>query len=466
MFGNLPIICIDEMIEESFNIAYPEINLKNTAYIIYTSGTTGYPKGVEIIYESIDNFISGLCSKIPYQKQECIGFFTDISFDIAFVESIMAVIVGLKIIFADEEEQNNPRLMKKLIIEKDITILQMTPSRMLLLKEIDKDLKLLKNVKIILIGGEVFPLSLLQVLKKNTSARIFNMYGPTETTIWTTIGELTNSNYVNIGAPINNMEIFIINEDLEELPAGCVGEIAIAGKGVSKGYYNQNLLNTKKFACLNKEESKRIYKSGDLGRYNSEGVLEYIGRCDNQIKHRGYRIELEEIESIIDEIHEIENSFVACDKGVLIAIYKSFEEVEDYRIRNYLEKKLPEYMIPSYFFRVADFIYSVSGKINRTETLKKVTEIWNKKLSNSHYAYENEITETIVGIIKEKLHGYSEISIESNLKEVGVDSLSFINIIVAIENKYEFQFDDEKLSFAEFPNVLSLVLYVIEKVKV
>lgn len=162
------------------------------SYILYTSGSTGTPKGVNVPKEAIVNFIDGISEIIDFSSGKRIVCLTTVSFDIFFLESIMALYKGLIVVLANEEEQRNPKLMAKLIQDNEVDMVQMTPSRMQLLLSHDKELSCLKNVKEIMIGGEAFPLGLLRTLQEKTTAKIYNMYGPTETTIWSTVSDLTH----------------------------------------------------------------------------------------------------------------------------------------------------------------------------------------------------------------------------------------------------------------------------------
>lgn len=289
---------------------YDDYTENDTAYILYTSGSTGMPKGVEVAREALINFIEGVSELIDFSAGKRIACLTTVSFDIFFLESLMALHKGLTVVLANEDEQRNPKLMAKLIKNHSVDMIQLTPSRIQLLLNHDKSLSCLKNVKEIMIGGEPFSLSLLRTLQENTTAKIYNMYGPTETTIWSTISDLTNKEQVDIGQPIKNTEIYIVDESLYILPNGQVGEICIAGKGLAKGYVGRSDLTAEKFINLPQKLEIKVYRTGDLGRYLEDGNLEYLGRTDNQVKIRGYRIELEEIESHLNQLEGINQSVV------------------------------------------------------------------------------------------------------------------------------------------------------------
>lgn len=223
---------------------------EDVVYILYTSGTTGTPKGVKVTWEGLLNFIEGISEIIDFSPGKRIACFTTVAFDIFFLESIMALYKGLTVVLANEDEQRNPRLMAKLIHDNAVDMVQMTPSRMQVLLNHDKELSCLKNVKEIMIGGEAFPLGLLKTLQAKTNAKIYNMYGPTETTIWSTVSDLTQKDRIDIGRPIKNTEVYIVDESLSILPEGQVGEICIAGKGLARGYVGKNDLTIEKFIYL------------------------------------------------------------------------------------------------------------------------------------------------------------------------------------------------------------------------
>jgi len=440
----------------------------NISYIIYTSGSTGQPKGVAVTRDALFNFIEGISEIIDFSAGKRIACLTTISFDIFLLESIMALYKGLTVVLANEDEQRNPKLMAKLIQDNAVDMIQMTPSRMQLLLNYDKELMCLKNVKEIMIGGEPFPISLLRSLQEKTTAKIYNMYGPTETTIWSTVSNLTCKDRVDIGRPIKNTEIYIVDENLFILPYGQAGEICIAGKGLSKGYVGREDLTREKFIYLPQKPEVMVYRTGDIGRYLPDGDLEYLGRTDNQVKIRGYRIELEEIEFYMNQIEGINQSIViAIEKSepekILQAFYTSDIALEQKDISNYLSSKLPEYMIPVIFKRVESFIQTANGKIDRKRVLECV-EIKNSDSipedSNISELNDNQkkALEVIISNLDSKIAG--DITLEAEFAGAGIDSVTFIKIVLALENEFDFEFDDEMLLITNFPKVRTLVEYV------
>ena len=462
-------IIVDE--DDIINFSAP-VNNAGSAYILYTSGSTGVPKGVEIHKESLINFIDGISEIIDFSSNKRIACLTTISFDIFFLESIMALCKDLTIVLANENEQRNPKLMAELIEKNNVDMIQMTPSKMQLLLSRDKELSCLKNVKEIMIGGEPFPLSLLRTLQSKTTAKIYNMYGPTETTIWSTVSELTHKDKIDIGRPIKNTEIYIVDENFCVLPNGQAGEICITGKGLAKGYVGRDDLTAEKFVCLPQKPAIRLYRTGDIGRYLSHGNLEYLGRTDNQVKLRGHRIELEEIESQINQFDGINQSVVIVletsetDK-ILEAFYTSDVAVDKKSISNYLSSKLPEYMIPVIFKRLESFIQTANGKIDRKRILECI-EIKTEELSTEDFdtIELSDIQKKAFEIIASNLDmKVSDITLETAFAGAGVDSITFIKIIVMLECEFEFEFDDEMLLITKFPTVKSMIEYVASKVQ-
>ena len=452
--------------EKRSNIAQNDV-----AYILYTSGSTGHPKGVEVTYEALSNFIEGISETINFSPGKRIACLTTISFDIFFLESIVALNKGLTVVLADEEEQRNPKLMAKFIQDNEVDMVQMTPSRMQLLLNYDKELSCLKNVKEIMIGGESFPLSLLRRLKEKTNAKIYNMYGPTETTIWSTVSDLTQKDRIDIGRPIKNTEVYIVDESLSILPEGQVGEICIAGKGLARGYVGKNDLTIEKFIYLPQKPDVRVYRTGDMGRYLPDGDLEYLGRTDNQVKIRGHRIELEEIESHLNQIDGIHQAVVIAPEisetnKMLQAFYTSDTTLDQKEITDYLSSKLPKYMIPVRFKRVESFIQTANGKLDRKRVLEcEETKTSDGLLEESTLSELSAVPQKAFGVIKSTLAPKNEdVTLETSLGEVGVDSITFVTLVVALEGEFNFEFEDEMLLISAFPTIQSIIDYVELKV--
>lgn len=450
-----------------------ELNVSNgqneIAYIIYTSGTTGIPKGVEIRRSSLINFIEGVSKRIDFSVGKRILSSTTVSFDIFFLETIMALYKGVTIVLANDEEYQNPKLLTNLIEDNNVNMLQMTPSKIQLMLNYDRELKCFNNIRDIMVGGEIFTPSLLKTLKNKTKAKIYNMYGPTETTIWATISELTHKEDVDLGTPIQNTQIYIMDDNQDIITDGKVGEIAIAGDCLAKCYHCDEQLTNDKFIYLSNGELDFLaYKTGDLGRVSGTRLF-YMGRMDSQVKIRGNRIELEEIESVLNANNKIRQSVVTdvttnSDDKILVAFIIENSHINDDEICLFLKEYLPEYMIPVKYIRIDDFEYTFNEKIDRKLLKEKylTVELLSDENSES-FDMQNDILNVIKGSIDQAIFG--AVTFGMDLSSSGIDSITFIKIVVALEESFNFEFDDEMLLFTAFPTIKSMVEYVESKIQ-
>ena len=434
------------------------------AYLLFTSGTTGKPKAVEVLRSGLINFIQAIMKRIEFPEETRIICCTNEMFDIFFLESVLALHTGMTVVLADENERKNPKKICNLLLEQKVNALQMTPSFLQMIHIVDREYCCLKNMDVIMVGGETFPVLLLERLKSLSRARIYNMYGPTETTIWSLVADLSNSTEIVIGQPIAKTEVFIINDQEEIVQEGVEGEICIAGAGLARGYRNNGEQTDVSFKCLSLGGKKiRVYKTGDIGYKRLDGNYVCLGRKDTQVKILGHRIELEEIEQCVREISYIEDaeSCVYDDQNVkkIICFYLSDEVpcIED--IREKLADKLPSYMFPATFVKVDNFIYTVSSKLDRNamlhryfETLKGKTEK-EKVKKNDVEGWVKQSLSIFCGLEEERI--MPRTSIES----LGMDSLMYINFIVQSEDELKIEVDDEYLASDSFSTVGDIIEY-------
>lgn len=456
-------IQIEELINKNNTIDIKEkeiCNFKNPVYYLFTSGSTGNPKAVVVNPKGFFNFLKSIPTIISFQENDRIACFTTISFDIFFLESVLALINGLTVVLANSEEQSNPRKMIALIKSQNITMLQATPSRLKLLSMFDDSFSSLSNLKTIMVGGEKFPIDLLESLQSKTNAKIYNMYGPTETTIWSTVSDLTNEKDINIGEPIANTQIFLLDNREKLVLDGQEGEICIAGDGLSDGYYNNSELTNKNFINLPFEPYKKIYCTGDLGKYENNKLI-CLGRIDNQVKINGYRIELEEIENTIKKLFKVKDCVVCfdTDNNQLIAFYISDELEENDTFISGLKSYLPEYMIPAIFSKSDEFTYTTSGKIDRKKMLLNYKE---SILEKNNVNLNDSIDSCIISIIKNELQSDICILPETKIETLSLNSMKYVSIIVSLEDEFNFEFDEEYLIQNNFSTVQEIIEYVKE----
>lgn len=457
--------CLSDLAEENDQKRfYNEI-----AYIIFTSGSTGIPKGVVVKNESLINLLEGISERIDFSQGKRMTNFTTVSFDMFVVEGIVPLCQGMTLIVADEEEQTNPRLMAKLIADNDLDIVQITSSRMRLLINCDEELSCFQKVKNIMIGAEAVPLNVLKTLQTKTKAKIYNMYGPTETTVWSSISDLTCKDKVDIGTPILNTEFYIVDENMNRAPNGEAGEICISGLGVAAGYWGRDDLTAERFVTLPALGDTRVYKTGDLGRRLEDGTFECLGRMDNQIKLRGYRIELEEIESAINAYYGIHQSLVSVardDNGEekLMAFYTAESDIDLADLNGHLKKSLPGYMVPSRYYRIKEFLHTHNGKLDRKKDyLGAVIPMeGNFKVRDSDIS---PVGRQVIDIIKKEIdmNFFGDVGLDTEIQNLGFDSFSFIKIIFSLEKLFSFEFDGDRIMIHIFKTVRDLVDYVESK---
>lgn len=411
----------------------------NLAYVIYTSGSTGSPKGVMIENRSVVNFIKGISDRINFNQQKAILSLTTISFDIFGMESLLPLTKGMKIVIATEDETVDSVKISELIEKEKVSMLQATPSRMKFIMNDERSLKGIAGLEEIMVGGEELPVSLLKQLQETSTAKIYNMYGPSETTIWSTIKEVTVDDKVTIGTPIFNTGIYIIDKNNNLCPIGVPGELCISGEGLSRGYLGKPDLTAEKFIDNPFQPGEKIYKTGDQVKQLSNGNLQFMGRMDNQVKIRGYRIELEEIENVIKQQNGVKEVVVTVKKAKsaennIICAYLVIDSIHIETIKSNVKKMLPNYMIPSSYIIVDNIPLTTNGKIDK-QTLLKVNGSEEKRLRILPKDYHSNV---IAEIWKEVLN-INEVYIDDDFFEMGGNSINIIRVTNQIKEKLEIE---------------------------
>lgn len=425
------------------------------AYILFTSGTTGFPKGVEVTREGLANFIDSIPKIIEGLNNGKIASFTNNMFDIFFLESIMALSIGIEVYLPDETINRNPAKYVEFLIANEIDTLQITPSMVNMLEMYDSRMDWLKNIKILMIGGEPFPEKILTKLSSLKNIRIYNMYGPTETTIWSTVAELTGKEKVNIGKPIANTEVSIRHDDGSLSKAGEIGEICISGVGLARGYVNDIPLTQRFFKNKN---GSRYYCTGDLGKLNDDGYLEYIGRIDNQVKINGFRIELEEIESVILKYDGINDVCVSVKKTErsesLVAFVVKYGVVDLDKLKEFMRRYLPEYMIPSQIVIIREMKYTPNGKKDRKSLIEGMEDLFDTQ-NNREMKCDNRLENYIVNKLEFYLQG--KFNMADTFENIGIDSLEYVSLITEIEDEFECEIPDDMLEITFFISVQEMI---------
>ncbi|MFH8362987.1 amino acid adenylation domain-containing protein [Streptomyces anulatus] len=361
----------DEDLPAAVALAPESAEPDDLAYVIFTSGSTGRPKGVTVTHRALANFLLGMPRALDWEENATVACLTTPSFDIHLLETLMTLVTGGTVAVADEKDTHTPAAIAEFVVTNGVRCLQMTPSRLrMLVADPEAARTALEPLEKLVVGGEAFPADLLPDLRALSSCRLFNVYGPTETCIWSSAKELTPQASLSIGAPISNTTFHVLDDDLQLVAEGVAGDLWIGGHGVSPGYLRRPELSREVFR-ENPFGEGRIYRSGDRAVWR-DGEVHCLGRVDNQVKVRGYRIELEEIEQAIAEHEQVAVAGVVVDEiSPGNRVVRGFYEVRgDARpdpkaVKDFLARTLPGYMVPATLTAVARVPMTTSGKIDR-----------------------------------------------------------------------------------------------------
>lgn len=453
-YGCDVILGVETLDLDGFDYAYHIMPIANDSkpadlcYVVFTSGSTGKPKGVSVCHRNVVNYCDNnsfnVCSKLIGDNCTSIVSVTNITFDIFVTESLLPLLNGMTIVMANEQETIQQDKLSRLFYKHSIDVMQTTPTKMRSFIADSRNTGYLRSLKAVILGGEAFPADLYGALRNDTDAKIFNIYGPSETTVWSSNAEVIDGHDITIGKPIANTQIYIVDEAMNLLPMGVAGELCIAGDGVGQGYLNRPDLTAERFvknpfATPENGHGAVVYRTGDLARWRSDGEIEYLGRIDTQVKIRGLRIELGEIESVMSGFSGIRLA-AATDKRdesgrqYLVGYYTCDDAncIDDKELRGYLATKLPKYMVPNYFVHLSEMPMTPSGKTDRknlplpkftmqaseyvppiTETEKKIAEIWAEALKAERVGRTDDFF------------------------ELGGDSLLAISVVLRLQEEFE-----------------------------
>lgn len=424
--------------EENLNIDYP---LSSLAYVIYTSGSTGQPKGVCIEHKGLTNRIAWMQHEYQLMPGDKVIQKTSFSFDVSVWEFFWPLAYGATLVIAKPDIQRNTEELIQTIQHYSITCIHFVPSMFGSFLELQGGKKC-PSLRMVFASGEALSPHYVKEFFEQTAADLYNLYGPTETSIDVTYWDCHNASLttsIPIGKPIWNTETYILDKHLNQVPIGVSGELYLSGVGLARCYLNKPALTAEKFLELPFTRNKKAYRTGDLARYLPDGSIEFLGRLDHQVKVRGYRIELEEIERILGAHAEvfqcIVDVFVEKTGHKSLVAYVALRTPNDRaQLRNYLSERLPDYMIPSIFIPVKQFPSNTSGKIDRKALLQ--TELIHHRNTRSTVLPRNELEADLVQVWKDVLQ-IENISVTDNFFELGGDSILSIQI-VAIAKRYGY----------------------------
>jgi amino acid adenylation domain-containing protein len=465
-----------------------EMSPENLAYVIYTSGSTGQPKGVQIPHRAVVNFLHSMRREPGLTSADTLLSVTSISFDIAALEIFLPLIVGARVVLASMDEVFDAEKMKASIRESHATVMQATPSFWRFL--VDSEWSGNKRIKI-LCGGESLSRELADALLKR-GAEVWNLYGPTETTIWSTLDKVAPRETISIGRPIANTQVYLLDSHLQPVPVGVPGEMHIGGEGLARGYLNRPELTAGKFLAVSlsprgtsgeragvrgglkdqtssprpsppsgEEREKaalRLYKTGDVARYRADGKIEWLGRTDFQVKLRGHRIDLGEIESTLRQQPNVREAIVLLrenevgEKNLAAYLVCANESALDTgEAQRFLKTKLPDYMIPGVFVTLEKFPLTPNGKINR-----KALPALESNAAMAHREFTPPRTQTEEWLVKiwQELLRIEQIGIHDDFFETGGHSLLAMQLMARV--RAAFQADLSLRNVFEAPTIAEM----------
>lgn len=459
---------------------YPKDNLSagltkdNLIYTIYTSGSTGKPKGASNTHKGVLNRILWMQDEYKLNNNDRVLQKTPYTFDVSVWEFFLPLVAGSTLVIAKPEGHKDSDYLIEIINEKQITTIHFVPSMLQIFLE-SKKAETCRSLKRVICSGESLSYGLQETFFRKIKAELHNLYGPTEAAVDVTYWDCSNRNnrkIVPIGKPISNVKIYILDEFLETVPVNVIGEIYIAGICLARNYLNRPDLTAEKFLPdpFSKNAGDRMYRTGDLGRWLFDGSIECQGRIDNQVKIRGFRIELGEIESVLKQYPLINDAVVisrenqAYEKQLAAYLIPKFEMKLDenkliaIEVRSYLQKKLPDYMIPSSFTILDKLPLTTSGKVDRKSLPEPNTE--RADLNGKHITSQTPMEKQLTSIAEEVLN-LKNINIHDNLFELGGNSLMMTRVAYKIRSIFDI--DIPIKVFFENPDIYSISNYILKE---
>ncbi|AFZ33306.1 non-ribosomal peptide synthetase (plasmid) [Gloeocapsa sp. PCC 7428] len=447
----------------------PQISAENPAYTIYTSGSTGKPKGVQILHKSLVNLLQSIQEYLQITPNDVLVATTTVVFDIAALELYLPLLIGARVVIASRDTATDGGQLQQCLANTQATVMQSTPATWNLL--IDSGWQGNSHLTQIISGGEALMPRLAKQLQARTT-QVWNVYGPTETTIWSSIHcvkgrgdklDDLNLEVIPIGKPLANTQFYVLDGYLQPVPIGVPGELYIGSVGVAQGYLNRLELTAERFIpnpfrkdAISSTEN-RLYKTGDLVRYRVDGTLEHLGRVDYQVKLRGFRIELDEIAAVLNQHPDVQQAIVVLDNRQtdprLIAYIVFQSPVAHFELRQFLQTKLPAHMIPAAYVTLDKLPLTPNGKIDRRALPSAEVQLQ----PNQYIAPRNPIEEILAEIWAETLE-LAQVGIEDNFFELGGHSLLATRVISQVRRMFGIELPLRRLF--ETPTIAELALEI------
>ncbi len=430
----------------------------NLAYVIYTSGSTGKPKGVQVTHQAVVNLLASAGKTIAFTPDDKLLAVTTLSFDISALELFLPLITGGELILAPHQAAGDGSKLAELLNSSQATVMQGTPTTWRLLLESgwmgQKDLR-------ILCGGEALPRGLADALLER-AGEVWNFYGPTETTIWSTAWKVIPDSPISIGRPLANTQLYILDSQFQPVPKGVTGELYIGGHGLARGYLRRDELTTEKFIThsFGKERPIRLYRTGDCARYQPDGNVECLGRLDHQVKIRGFRIELGEIETTLRQHESVAHAVVLAredsfgEKRLVSYLVTKNGPPSLGELRDFIRAKLPAYMVPTHFVTLKEFPLTPNGKID-TRRLPAPEGVAPRTRSD---VAPRDDHERVLAEVWQVVLALQQIGRDDDFFELGADSLSATRAFARINRLFGIKLPLKAIF--EYPTVSKLATVV------
>ncbi|MED3853941.1 non-ribosomal peptide synthetase [Priestia megaterium] len=446
--NNINVISSTNLFNDDNNMSLESISLPihapSNAYVIYTSGTSGQPKGVLVSSKNIVSLVDATKHEFKLTEKDVWTMFHSASFDFSIWEMWGCLLTGAHLVVVPRQTARSPYDFYDLMIKKNVTILNQTPSAFYALQKVDAEQKSasLSSLRLVIFGGEALDTYKISNWLKRYPVgccRLVNMYGITETTVHVTYRNILHKDpeflSKSVGVALPGWEISI--RDTSGVPClyGIEGEIWVGGVGLSNGYLNREKLTNERFV-IDPKDGQRWYRSGDLGRMRPDGSIDYLGRIDNQVKLRGFRIELDEIRSVIQKAPYVNDVAIVLHDGddvqssqkQIIAFIESFEQVNPDKIRKYLKSKVPEYMIPARIINVNEIPITINGKVDYKSLMLKANNPEQEFPGEANNSKDSYLS------IWRKVLGHA-IEPEDNFFESGGNSLLAVELLSALKKE-------------------------------
>lgn len=422
---------------------------EDAAYVIYTSGSTGRPKGVVVSHGSLMNLLWSMAREPGLDATDRLAAVTTISFDIAGLELYLPLLVGARLELVSVETATDGPALAELLQNQEITVLQATPATWRLLVEAGWEGAPGFRA---LCGGEALPPDLAESLLERVG-ELWNLYGPTETTIWSTAVRIERASELTIGRPVANTTIFIVGSSGTLQPIGVAGEIWIGGAGVASGYLGRPELTAERFVAdpFGAVPGTRLYRTGDLGRWRADGRLEHLGRLDHQVKIRGFRIELGEIEAVLSTLEAVRQAVVvARDAGLsdrrLVAyiVYEPGEDLTVSEVRRHLRGVLPDYMVPSLVVAIDSIPLTPNGKVDRAALPDPFRAA---AAATAQFEPPSSPMEVLLASVWAEVLKVERVGRHDNFFDLGGHSLLSLRVAAAVATRVGWRMDPRALFF-------------------